>query len=351
MSSKTSLSITWKQPDVMAGDCRLGVFSIALSYAKVLDISPAELFGFGCGLSFILQKITLSDHLSLIGFAGRDLNTELYFCLKNNIHIKTIQSKQPSSITHVDKDILNELSFGRPIMANVDRYYLDYLKYEKAHFGWHLVLVVGCDQRESSLDIIDYVVNGTQTISAEAFNKSHFKELAYTAPAGKKYIIYEQQRRISSFGAVGFNAAFKTQSEKMLGENGSVNALLHFSRFLSKTARKAVVNKGARNFLKYQVPFIYKTVREQEYTSSMYRALYLEFIKKCMSDYSANNFEDDVISLFNYDVQLWKRLATSEGKTGDNDYIYQANAIAALIEEIANIEEKLFNHIKEISWR
>ncbi len=84
----------------------------------------------------------------------KSCNLELFF---NKFNIN-LEKNNIFDNTQFYKFVSNRLSKENIILASTDRYYLSYLekKYERAHFGMHLVSISGLNKQDTG---IYYAVN------------------------------------------------------------------------------------------------------------------------------------------------------------------------------------------------
>ncbi|MCK7544050.1 BtrH N-terminal domain-containing protein [Marinobacter bryozoorum] len=162
-------------PHQLGGHCGSGALRDLLHWAALGwdnlpgDGLPGEglVFGLGGGLSFMYTRYPgLTPPIYLV---GRNADMELDFCRRLNIDTRRQQTDDPQEAWRSVKD---EIDAGHPVMVWCDIAELPYLRVRLSNTR-HDVVVIGYDDRQNTVFIVDNDREDIQEVPMEAFRRAH----------------------------------------------------------------------------------------------------------------------------------------------------------------------------------
>lgn len=355
--SKKHTSIGIEKCKNVSGDCRLIIFSTLLKYYGVKNILPRELIGFGKGLDFDYKEVQLKS-LKLISVNGRKEDFILKLCKKNNLDLKKCKSNMGYS------HIITNLNNNVPVIICLDRYYLEYLKIERAHFGYHVVLVI--DYNDKGIRVIDALSDKIEVIDYATLERAIYSNLKYLSPNGAWFVFNDNKNKLVNYNNLDNNnimtnnnlynhfeikndrftffMSVKEQSEIMLKQNGSIDKLIEVTTFIKKLYKKIKTMPSYVHYLKYQIPFICTSIKEQDGESSFYRRLYYDFLKDYLRYYNFNIFYSSIKNIIDKELAIWNYVGYNLCKENKN-ISKQTREIIICFKKIADLEKLLFSKL------
>lgn len=355
--NKKNTSIIIEKCENITGDCRLIIFSTLLKYYGVKNISPRELIGFGKGLDFDYKEIQLKS-LKLISVNGRKEDFILKLCKENNLDLKKFNSNIGYS------HIVTSLNNNVPVIICLDRYYLDYLNIERAHFGYHVVLAI--DYSDRGISVIDALSDKIEVIDYVTLEKAIYSNLKYLSPNGAWFVFNGYKKRLANYNNLDNNniitnnnlysnfeikndrytflVSVKEQSENMINQNGSIDKLIEVTTFIKKLYKKIKIMPSYVNYLKYQIPFICTSIKEQDGDSSFYRRLYYDFLKYYLGYYNFNILYSKIENIIDKELAIWNYIGYNLCKE-NKDISRQTREIIICFKKIADLEKLLFSKL------
>lgn len=334
----------WNQQPELVGDCRLVLLTQLLRFYDTA-IEPYDIFGYGEGLGFQLDNMKLSNKVELVSVWGRKLECGLKFCEDSSIPLVKAKSNEPE-IELLDPELLAIQKEKGPIIVAVDRFFLDFLKIKKAHFGYHVVMIKDFDVIHKTVDILDVMSSKVETISLQALKSAMYVKLDFASPNGDFYYINDnfgyQDKSVNDFKRAVLN-----QATAFLEKGGAAENMLELSRFLKKFGKRGKKNKKYQCYLEYQIPVLRSGFKEQEASGTFYRQLYLQFLKENGKLFNMCKEIKMVLEDFERDVYLWKTIY-SDRNALDGTIFQQTEFIAERLDEIAALEKNIFSKLKKI---
>lgn len=162
-------------PHQLGGHCGSGALRDLLHWAGLGwdglpgDGLPGEglVFGLGGGLSFMYTRYPgLTPPMYLV---GRNADMELDFCRRLNIESRRQQTDDPVEAWALVK---GEIDAGRPVMVWCDIAELPYLRVRLSNTR-HDVVIIGYDDDQNTVLIVDNDRDEFQEIPMEAFQRAH----------------------------------------------------------------------------------------------------------------------------------------------------------------------------------
>lgn len=162
-------------PHTLGGHCGSGALRDLLHWAGLGwpelpdDGLPGEglVFGLGGGLSFMYTRYPgLTPPVYLV---GRNGDMELDFCRRLDIDTRRQQFDNPEEAWSLVK---GEIDQGRPVMVWCDIAELPYLRVRLSNTR-HDVVVIGYDDQQNTVFIVDNDREDVQEVPAEAFRRAH----------------------------------------------------------------------------------------------------------------------------------------------------------------------------------
>lgn len=328
----------------LAGDCRLLLLTWLLRFYDTA-IEQYDILGYGEGLGFQLDNMKVSNKVELVSVWGRNLECGLKFCEDSSIPFVKAKSNEPE-VELLDPELLAIQKEKGPIIVAADRFFLDFLKIKKAHFGYHVVMIKDIDVIHKTVDILDVLSSKVETISLQTLKSAMYVKLDFASPNGDFYYINDnfdyKDKSVNDFKRAVLN-----QATAFLKKDGAVANMLELSQFLKKFAKKGKKNKKYQCYLEYQIPVLCSAFKEQEGGGTFYRKLYLDFLKENGKAFGMCNEMKTVLEDFERDVVLWKTIY-SDRNVLDGTIFQQTEFIAGRLNEIAALEKNIFSGLEKI---
>lgn len=257
-------------------DCRFFSFRILFScYGLFPD--EEDMLGVGEGLSFSMMNVsTLSTPVYCP--VGRNMHFEVAYGEKAGICIKTNYFVN-GSVEDLICQVKRKIDAGNPIVANVDRYYLEYLSIQRAHVGYHSILIFGYDDEKKTIQLFDGLTGSRAVeLSYGAFHKAVLSNCII--PTNKIWYCIERSqtafdKEIEEKTVV---ASIRRTCQRVLTEMESAR------RFVVAMKNCDVAQSGTnpqiRKFLDIQSNIFFPSFFEQDRYHSFYRKTFLSFLKK-----------------------------------------------------------------------
>lgn len=321
----------FKKPDYFS-DCRLFCFRMLFSYYGYYP-SETELFGYGEGIDLKLKNVSpLSTKVFLP--VGRTDEFEINYAKKVGIPIKVGTFDEHCEFDELISTFKMLIEKGKPVVVNVDRFYLDFLSIKKAHMGLHAVLVIGYD--ESSFIVLDGLnQNKINKIGYEDFYNAVMSKCPI--PTGKKYYYIEQEDYyiLKEVNKYDFLRSIKNASSFILDECiGPIKEYLSYLK-LNMFKNKEMIIK----FMDIQRSLLIDSIREQERSHYFYRLLFFSHIKNNKS-FISKEYHKKMFGLFDKLKIALETLVNVDG-CEETNWIY-------IFEEYINAEKKVHEYLLEL---
>lgn len=296
-------------------DCRLFCFRMLFSYYGFYP-SEEDIIGLGEGLNLHLQNVS---NLSTKIYCplGRTLNFEVNYGVKVHLPI-VVNYFIENGIEDVVLPIIKKIDAGCPVVVNVDRYYLGYLSIERAHVGFHAVLVVGYDTQSRALLIIDSLVDSElievpyemfyQAVTSKcaiSTNKMWYHVDAHTT--GMTHLVTIGDR-LSSIRNTAEKILFQ-QIEPMKGFVSSIKTGMLYCGENGETTPNTKVKK----YIDLQTNIFLTTFEEQDRTHSFYRKIFVSYLAQNVS-YLSQDYSSAVLASGNQLIDSIRAVNQSRGK-------------------------------------
>ena len=296
-------------------DCRLFCFRMLFSYYGFYP-SEEDIIGLGEGLNLQLQNVS-SLSTKIYCPLGRTLNFEVNYGVKVNFPI-VVNYFIEDSIEDVALQLIKKIDAGFPVIVNVDRYYLDYLSIERAHVGFHAVLIVGYNIQSRTLIIIDSLV-GMELIeiSYEMFYLAVTSECALSTNK-MWYYIDAHTTRIKNFITLGDKlSSVRHTVEKILFQQIEpmkvfISSIKSGMVGCAKNGEVSTNNK-VQKYIDLQGSFFLTTFEEQDRTHSFYRKLFISYLAKNINHVS-QDYTNATLAYGNQLVESIRAVNQSRGK-------------------------------------
>lgn len=332
------------------GDCRLILFSHLLKYYGY-KYNESDILGVSSALDFQLFKFKINEH-DCFGIMGRDLNAEVNFCKKVGVGcVRHVIDYNSQSLVDEDviKDILINLKSNYPVIAVVDRFFLKYLTtINPAHFPFHTIIIIGYNYERKVFKVIDAMAEGVNELPLEIFLKAMFETNMIKKEAkGIWYEIRPNNYTKTSQRLINYEEAIKKQVSIFLKDDGPIAVINQLADFLDNLSRKVNIeeNNVYVSYLKFQIPLIYKMIFEQEFSCSLYRKLYLDFLLSAFSEkISKKSKINSIKRLFVKDIKKWTAIA-SKMHSNRKLKINQVKEFSKALREIGKTELMIFEEI------
>lgn len=297
-------------------------------------------FGLGEALTFEYWLDT-NNKFPIIVINGFDFKMEER--LFNKFNIKRICHNSSKLDT---QEIINCIDKNNLVMLDVDRYYLDYLNIEKAHFGFHSIIIIGYK--------IEYEILYWGII--DGFKKEIIwypdKNLCFARTstdgilkANNKWYEFDcnnmENRKTKKLKYSLIKDSINNLSKKMLfNECSGINSLVKFSIELSKCAK---YDNNMKDIMKIEYFFLYRFIKEFEYTGTLSRGIYAKFLKECSEIYNYKFLKKSSINMHNISNE-WKTL--SQNMLKENDMTDKISLISSDIMKICKMEKQLYEYLE-----
>lgn len=264
-------------------DCRFFSFRTLLSYYGHFP-SEEDMLGLGEGLSILMMNVSTLP-TKIYCPVGRNMDFEVAYGEKVGICIK-VNYFDNGSINDVIDQVKRKIDAGDPIVANVDRYYLDYVPIQRAHVGYHTILIFGYDDTKQTIQLLDGLM-GTKVVelSYENFHKAALSDCVI--PTNKMWYCLEknqnnQERENEEYNVV---TSIRNTCQRMLKEIENARRFVTVMR--NYEAEESGLNLQIRKFLNIQSNMFFPSFYEQDRYHSFYRKTFLAFLKNHIYLFSA----------------------------------------------------------------
>jgi len=297
---------------------------------------------YSSGLDFDLAKVP-AKNLLLLGVKGRSLELESKFL--DFFKIQYIKTQLNTNVRNIgiDPKIINCINCNNPIIVIVDRYYLDYLKINRNHFGYHAVIVTGYNLEKGDVVLIDGLTGRKEILSIKNFNQALTKEEPYESEAGTIYTI-------SNYGSINitiqdYMKALSDQCNYFFADGGIAFKIKVIINYLQRTSKNALQNNEITMFLRVQLALPSSTFREQDVDGSFYRRLYFNYL---LSDFNRTSFNEDdfkyLSNLADDDIRLWREIGSNDFA----DVFQKSEYFIEKLSEILNCETEIFSILRNV---
>ena len=269
-------------------DCRFFCFRILLSRYGFFP-SEEDMFGMGEGLTCQLMNVSALS-TKIYCPIGRNMNFETAYGEKAGISLQA-RYFTSGSVEEIISVIRQKIDAGDPIVANVDRYYLDYLSVQRAHVGYHTILIFGYDDITRTLLILDGLT-GSRVIglSYEVFQKAVMSNCAVSTNQ-RWYCVEGKSHPLKTFSTEDIRNAIRNTCQRVLSEVESAHGFAE----AMKRYTAAGDNPQIRKFLDIQSNVFFSSFHDQDRSRSFYRKTFLSFLnfhKEVFPDVVQNKIQD-----------------------------------------------------------
>ena len=296
-------------------DCRLFCFRMLFSYYGFYP-SEEDILGLGEGLNLELKNVS---NLSTKVYCpiGRTLNFEVDYSVKVHLPI-VVNCFVDNGIEDIVLPMIKNIDAGFPVVVNVDRYYLEYLSIERAHVGFHAVLVVGYDTQSRTLLIIDSLLGSDlievpyemfyQAVTSKcpiSTNKMWYHVDANTTQTTNLVSIGD---RLSSVRNTAEKILFQ-QIEPMKDFISSIKAGMLYCGEKGEFPTNTKVKK----YIDLQTSIFLTTFEEQDKTHFFYRKLFISYLAQNVT-YLSQYCSSAVLAYGNQLIESIRAVNQSRGK-------------------------------------
>ncbi len=324
------------------GDCRLSILSQVLKRYNI-DVYQSDILGYGMGLNFEVQNFNITPKIQLFNVWGRKINCEKKFCQEAGIEFCEKVSKNQKNLVF-DLEIIDAVSKGKPVIIAVDRFFLNFLKIKKAHYGYHVILIISINLEDNTMDVYDVMAEKIETVDIDIIKQAMYIDLPVASPNGVWYTINNiseiREKQVNDFKRTIYD-----QSELALGKRGMLNEMLETVKFLKVCEKKARIYKSYKTYIDFQIPYLLSIFKEQEGSGSFYREVYYEFLERNCIKFQLYELLERVKQDFLFDINLWKQLC-SEIKSIEDDNCKKTIILCNYLSQIYLYEQKIFLTIK-----
>jgi len=300
--------------------------------------SESMIFGLGSGLGFIYWYGKQMPY-PFVGGRARDL----YKNLCNNLGV-TVKVNKTSSKTKAYEALRKLIAENVPVMIHVDMPFLKYLGLpEEAHFGGHVVVVVGIDKTKGVADIADTNFEKLQTATLEELEEaraSKFKPF----PPENKWFTFDFPSELTSLDKAiktGISKTVKTMLKPPIRNLGT-RGIQHFANEIVKWPKAYPPRKLPFQQL-YEVTYI--MLEEDGTGGGCFRHLYSKFLKEASEHLDIKEVAD-LGEQYRQVGEKWTKVA----HLVRNIPLNQTNTIKIkeVLSEIAKEEEEILSSLKNL---
>lgn len=322
-------------------DCRMYCFSRLASYYNY-TFSVSDLIGYSACIEFELINVS-NKKIPIYAPQGKNLNGEVDFLTNQGFNIKCEQLHLELS----PKDVLDKLSekliCGIPLILNVDRFYLNYLKVDPAHMGWHTVIVVGFSLEKEEIYVVDCLSDHLfNTMPIEEIHAAIYSDIPLSTER-KMYYIHSIEDTVgivlNNFGT--FVKTLERLFSKALGDEGYLSKSCAFLDYMVISIEKAKKNDDIRfkKYIQMQLRAFIDSLIQQDFYKSFFRKAYFSFVLEQLSKYSSELIKAQFLTLFNELSSLWDKIAYADN---DEDKLKEVIEAFRLEKEILLFLQKEF---------
>ncbi|BCJ93198.1 hypothetical protein acsn021_07670 [Anaerocolumna cellulosilytica] len=277
------------------GDCRTQAFCMILNHYGY-EITAQEIFGIGSGLDFHIKNINYNGFdLPLI--SGRNFDAENNCCKILQIPCKEQTLVYNSDISSgnlcFDRDILEILVEGRPVLIQCDVYYMTYLSdIKRNHNQYHMIIILGFDLESREFTVLDSVSGQVHTIAMSQLYMSMFEKYYGDEKVGIWYDIKQPENICNQRKQIDkYIESFMNQGNSIIKNDGYLEEIKKYIDFLNRIrecAKQGSVNHD--NYLKFILEMNCILIRKQdELNGSCFRHLYEKYLNEVSTHLSLNN--------------------------------------------------------------
>lgn len=228
---------------------------------------------------------------------------------------------------------------GIPVVVNVDRYFLDFLNIKKAHFGYHVIMIVDIDQKKYAASIIDVMSSKIEHMDIKTLKKAMYSDIEFLSPNGEWYYIdnIENYKRKDD---ITFKSSLYNQSISFLDKNGALEQMYQLIGVIDKLVKRSKLSQVYKDYLEYQIPFLISLFKEQEGSGTFYRCIYFNFLKNNCTIFHEINLYEEIHKLIIDDINLWENIGPE--LISNKDIIMQAKKLTEILKNIYEIERDIF---------
>lgn len=257
-------------------DCRFFSFRILLSCYGIFP-TEEDMLGLGEGLSFSLMNVsTLSTPVYCP--IGRNMNFEVAYGEKTGVAIK-INHFVNGCTEDLISQVKRKIDADVPIVANVDRYYLEYLSIQRAHVGYHTVFIFGYDDEQETIQLFDGLTGSKVVqLSYETFHKAVLSDCSLST--NRMWYCIERTPTVldREIEKITIATSIRNTSQRLLEEMESAR------RFVTAMKDRVVAQSGVSpkigKFWALQNNVFFPSFYEQDRNHSFYRKTFFSFLQK-----------------------------------------------------------------------
>ncbi|WAM34984.1 BtrH N-terminal domain-containing protein [Caldicellulosiruptor morganii] len=305
-------------------DCRIQSFCDMVGYYKKSFILPYYCFGIGEGLAFCYWQERRTK-IPLIVMIGRKIDVERIFTRKIGLKLSVFYPNKYNAADN-NQDLINLIDNDIPVIADVDRFYLDYINelYGKKHFGLHSVLVVGYRIKdEVEFALYDFVSENLIWYPSNKLYLARISNWQPFAPKGRIYTMSISNEVTRLYDEKLIRDAIVSNCKSLLTPNATsgVLAMKLLGEEIKKLRTYANIQKN-NHLINLQLRMINLYLREYEPTQTFYRMIYAYFLKEASQVGNLSILEEFACE-FEEIASKWKKLSENlEIKTRLEEKLY-----------------------------
>lgn len=233
--------------------------------------------GIGEGLTFELINALPDRHIGVLCPIGRKMNMERVHAQKTDISIcygNLLQDKENIDVLDFVKGKIEEYGY---LVVDIDRWYLDYLTCDKAHVGFHQIVVCGYHDDEQTFDVIDALMDlKPVSLSYEEFKQGVFSKHVLSMGGEYYYFpkhIYKKEISTILVKEALLNAAHEMVYAQRVKAQSIISRLVDYEKVQKE-------NEKVRQYIKMQKDLLLNSLFEQDRGHCFYRKIFLNFIEQ-----------------------------------------------------------------------